>query len=84
MVAAVLVQLERHDRHPGAGKGALSYATPLLSTSQPIRAPRWRTADARGGTRKTLIVALARKLLIALWRMVTTGEVPAGVVLRAA
>jgi transposase len=29
-------------------------------------------------------VALARKLLIALWRMVTTGEVPAGVVLRPA
>ena len=45
---------------------------------------RARTADARGGTRKTLIVALARKLLIALWRMATTGEVPAGVVLRAA
>ena len=45
---------------------------------------RARTADARGGTRKTMIVALARKLLIALWRMVTTGEVPAGVVLRAA
>jgi len=45
---------------------------------------RARTVDARGGTRKTLIVALARKLLIALWRMVTTGEVPAGVVLRAA
>jgi hypothetical protein len=30
----------------------------------------------------TMIVALARKLLIALWRMVTTGEVPQGVVLR--
>jgi transposase len=43
---------------------------------------RARTADARGTTRKTMIVALARKLLIALWRMVTTGEVPAGVVLR--
>jgi len=45
---------------------------------------RARTADARGGTRKTRIVALARKLLIALWRMVTTGEVPADVVLRPA
>src|SRR3954452_24587767 len=44
MVAAVLVELERHDRHPGAGKGALSYATQLLSTSQPIRAPRCRAA----------------------------------------
>ena len=29
-----------------------------------------------------MIVALARKILIALWRMVTTGEVPEGVVLR--
>jgi transposase len=31
-----------------------------------------------------MIVALARKLLIALWRMVTLGEVPAGVTLRPA
>jgi transposase len=43
---------------------------------------RKRTADARGGTRKTMIVALARKLLIALWRLATTGEVPAGLLLR--
>jgi transposase len=43
-----------------------------------------RTADGRAGTRKTMIVALARKLLIALWRLVTTGEVPQGVVLRPA
>jgi transposase len=45
---------------------------------------RIRAADGRSGTRKTMIVALARKLLIALWRMVTTGEVPDGVILRAA
>src|SRR4051794_446706 len=31
-----------------------------------------------------MIVALARKLLVALWRLVTTGEVPEGVVLRPA
>jgi transposase len=43
---------------------------------------RARTADGRGGTRKTMIVALARKLLIVLWRMVTTGEVPEGISLR--
>jgi transposase len=43
-----------------------------------------RTADGRGSTRKTMIVALARKLLIALWRLVATGEVPQGVVLRPA
>ena len=45
---------------------------------------RARTADARGGTRKTMIVALARKLLIALWRFVSTGEAPEGVGLRPA
>src|ERR1700737_3585593 len=43
-----------------------------------------RTADGRASTRKTMIVALARKLLIALWRLVTRGEVPQGVVLRPA
>jgi transposase len=37
-----------------------------------------RTADGRASTRKTMIVALARKLLIALWRLVTRGEVPQG------
>ncbi|MFC0809027.1 transposase [Ensifer sp. P24N7] len=43
-----------------------------------------RTSDGRSATRKTMIVALARKLLIALWRLVTTGDVPEGVVLRPA
>jgi transposase len=45
---------------------------------------RGRTADARGATRKTMIIALARKLLVALWQLVTTGEIPHGVVLRLA
>lgn len=45
---------------------------------------RQRTADARGGTRKTMVVALARKLLIALWRLATCGIVPDGLALRAA
>jgi transposase len=45
---------------------------------------RARTETARGGTRKTLIVALARKLLIALWRFATTGEMPQGIALRPA
>lgn len=44
---------------------------------------QWYRTRVEGGKRKlTMIVALARKLLIALWRMVTTGEIPAGVVLR--
>ncbi len=42
---------------------------------------RARTENARG-TRKTMIVALARKLLIALWRLVREGVVPDGIVLR--
>jgi transposase len=43
---------------------------------------RWfaeRTGGTKGRIRKIMIVALARKLLIALWRYVETGEVPAGV-----
>ena len=50
---------------------------------------RWRGGIARGprgraARKATMIVALARKLLIALWRLVTTGEVPDGVELRTA
>jgi transposase len=41
----------------------------------------FQTRVAEGKQRKTMIVALARKLLIALWRFVTTGEIPQGVVL---
>jgi transposase len=46
----------------------------------------WYRARTTGGigTRKTMIVALARKLIIALWRFVTTGEPLEGVVLRPA
>ena len=40
--------------------------------------------EAAPNTRKKMIVALARKLLIALWRFTTTGEIPAGVALRTA
>ncbi|WP_284200849.1 transposase, partial [Sinorhizobium fredii] len=43
---------------------------------------RERTADGRTRTRMAMIVALARKLLIALWRMVKTGELPEGVRVR--
>jgi transposase len=38
----------------------------------------------RVARKTTMIVALARKLLIALWRMVTTGEIPTGIILREA
>jgi hypothetical protein len=43
---------------------------------------RGRTEDVGGKRKRTMIVALARKLLIALWRLVTIGEIPVGVALR--
>ena len=44
---------------------------------------QWYLAKVEGGKRKvSMIVALARKLLIALWRVVTVGEIPEGIVLR--
>jgi transposase len=43
---------------------------------------RARTEGRRGARKTTMIVALARKLLIAMWRMVTTGVVPDGVRMR--
>ena len=46
---------------------------------------RWfaeRVGAARGRVRRIAIVALARKLLVALWRYVTQGVVPEGAVLK--
>jgi transposase len=56
----------------------LAWGHPVHQKGSPLGAwYRRRTADARGGTRKTMIVALARELFIALWRLATTGEAPA-------
>ena len=44
---------------------------------------RGRVGTLQGRTRRIAIVAMARKLLIALWRYVETGVLPAGVELRA-
>jgi transposase len=68
-------------------RGMIQLAWRLLVFQKDSALARWyraRTEGARGGARKTLIVALARKLLIALWRLVTTGEAPEGLVLRPA
>ena len=43
---------------------------------------RERTLKAGTRIRRTAIVALARKLMVALWRYLTTGLVPAGAVLK--
>ena len=68
-------------------RGMLQLAWRFLRFQRDSQLARWyraRTADARGGTRKAMIVALARKLLIALWRLASTGEAPEGVALRPA
>src|SRR5690349_17878518 len=68
-------------------RGMLQLAWRFLLFQKESALARWyraRTADARGGTRKAMVVALARKLLIALWRLATTGEAPEGVALRPA
>jgi transposase len=45
---------------------------------------RRHVGDGRGRVRRIGIVALARKLLVALWRYVTQGVVPQGVTFKAA
>jgi transposase len=68
-------------------RGMIQLAWRFLMFQKQSALAQWyqrQTADGRGSTRKTMIVALARKLLVALWRLVTTGEVPEGVVLRQA
>ncbi|MCW2241773.1 IS110 family RNA-guided transposase [Azospirillum canadense] len=49
-----------------------------------VRWYRERTTGAKGGARKMLIVALARKLLITLWSYAANGVIPDGVVLKTA
>ena len=43
---------------------------------------RQRVGDMKGRVRRIAIVALARKLMVALWRYLVTGVVPTGAVLR--
>jgi transposase len=68
-------------------RGMIQLARRFLMFQKNSALAQWyhmQTADRRGTIRKTMIVALARKLLVALWQPVTTGEVPEGVVLRPA
>ena len=67
-------------------RGMIQLAWRFLLHQKDSALTRWfraRTENARG-TRKPMIVALARKLLIALWRLVREGVVPDGLVLRPA
>ena len=73
--------------HARVRRGMIQLAWRWLMFQRDSALTQWyraRTVDGRRDTRKVMIVALARKLLIALWRMVTTGEMPEGVVMRPA
>jgi transposase len=66
-------------------RGMIQLAWRFLVHQKNSALAQWYQASvAEGKRRKTMVVALARKLLIALWRFVTTGDVPQGVVLRPA
>ena len=82
---------ERDQGISRAGNNRLQVTTIQLAWSwvqwQPHSAlTQWyRTHFGTGKrARRIGIVALARKLLIALWRYATTGVIPAGAVLKAA
>jgi transposase len=67
-------------------KGMIQLAWRFLEFQKESSLAKWfeaRTENNRG-LRKKMIVALARKLLIALWHFVRDGVVPEGVVLRPA
>jgi len=66
-------------------RGLIQLAWRFLGFQKDSALTQWyraRTDGVKGANKTKMIVALARKLLIALWRMVTTGEVPEGVRLR--
>lgn len=68
-------------------RGLIQLAWRFLQFQKESALSKWfrvRTEGPSGARKTTMIVALARKILIALWRMVTTGEVPEGVALRPA
>jgi transposase len=65
-------------------RGMIQLAWRFLTHQKDSGLAQWFEARvAAGMKRKTAIVAMARKLLIALWRFVTLGEVPDGVILAA-
>jgi transposase len=66
-------------------RGLIQLAWRFLRFQKDSALAQWYRSRTEGpaASRKTkMIVALARKLLIALWRLVTIGEVPVGVTLR--
>jgi transposase len=72
--------------NPRARLKAIELAWLWLRHQADSELSRWfrtRTANAGKRTRRIAIVALARKLIVALWRYLTTGLVPAGATMKA-
>ena len=67
-------------------RGMIQLAWRFLMFQKDSALAQWFYARTKNApqTRKTMIVALARKLLIALWRLVREGTIPEGIVLRPA
>jgi transposase len=67
-------------------RGMIQLAWRFLMFQKTSALAQWFRAGTENasGTRKTMIVALARKLLIGLWQFVREGIVPEGIVLRSA
>src|SRR5215469_3573950 len=64
-------------------RGMIEFAWRFVRFQKDSALALWYQANVAGGRhRKTMVVALARKLLIALWRFVTTGEVAHGMIVR--
>jgi transposase len=73
--------------NPRARAKAIELAWLWLEHQPESALSRWfreRTGQGRGRIRRIAIVALARKLIVALWRFLTTGLVPEQAVLKAA
>ena len=73
--------------NPRGRRGMIQLAWRFLMFQPDAALVRWyreRTAGGKGAIKKTMIVALARKLLVALWNYATAGVMPEGVVLKAA
>jgi transposase len=72
--------------NPRARRTAIELAWLWLRHQPGSALARWfheRVAGAKGRMRRIILVAMARKLIVSLWRYVTCGTVPEGAVLKA-
>lgn len=72
--------------NPRARKSAIELAWLWLRHQPQSALAQWfqrRLGGAKGRLKRILVVALARKLVVALWRYLETGQVPSGALLKA-